>query len=159
MNAQDIARLFELDAHVAAKNTAGMDHAQSLIRAGEGSSANWVLGHVVATRNSMFQLVGLDPFWSQERTRQYDRGSAVPDQDAAPFEEILQAHRSSQEQLRSFLREVSADDLARPLPKGTDAVLGSTLGEALMAFAWHEGYHLGQLGTLRRVAGMDGAVA
>ena len=75
------------------------------------------------------------------------------------FRFIVQAHGTSQERLRIFLKEVSADDLARPLPDGTDAVLGNTLGEALTAFAWHEGYHLGQLGILRRVAGLDGAIA
>jgi uncharacterized damage-inducible protein DinB len=50
---------------------------------------------------------------------------------------------------------VTAEQLAKPLgrtlPDGSDTIAG-----ALRFLAWHEAYHLGQLGLFRRLAGKPG---
>ena len=51
------------------------------------------------------------------------------------------------------------EELAKPLPGGPDPILGDTVGSALSALAWHEGYHSGQIGYLRRVLGKPGVLS
>lgn len=59
MDAQFLARLFGYDLMAINLNLEGLSHADSLIRpAPDGNSINWVLGHIVTSRNLIFELLG-----------------------------------------------------------------------------------------------------
>jgi uncharacterized damage-inducible protein DinB len=68
---------------------------------------------------------------------------------------LVQAFRSAQQALAGHWETLTGADLARPLgrtlPDGSD-----TLGGAVRFLAWHEAYHLGQVGFMRRLAGRAG---
>ena len=118
-----------------------------------------MLGHIVHTRSTIAGLVGGEPFTGDDHEKLYGRGShPIVDADkAVQTTELLQHYGRSSEQLQAFLARATAEDLAQALPEPHE-ILGSTVGEALTAFAFHEAYHAGQLGILRRVMGQSGAI-
>ncbi|MEZ4630685.1 MAG: DinB family protein [Deinococcales bacterium] len=65
--------------------------------------------------------------------------------------ELLAALEAPQTNLLKILDTMSEAELAKELKSGT-------LAEQLEFMAWHEGYHIGQLGLLRRLVGREGAV-
>jgi hypothetical protein len=56
------------------------------------------------------------------------------------------------------LGELSDDDLRAPTEMRFFKGDAETVGSAAAAFVFHESYHLGQSGILRRVAGEEGAI-
>ncbi len=120
---------------------------------------NWVIGHVIATRMFIFELIGLEPFWPKETAELYERGSK-PLQDPAsamPLKELIATFGRTQQQLVNRLKNLDGPELNAPL-EGQTGLLGKTKGEALAFLQWHEAYHMGQVGLLRRVAGKTGAI-
>src|SRR5208337_2223008 len=66
----------------------------------------------------------------------------------------------SQQQLIAALAAISEETLSLPVPEALRRPpLTGTVGEALARLAFHEGYHNGQIGLLRRLAGKPGAIA
>lgn len=150
-----IARQFELTHDTAHKNLAGITHEESLIfPSPAGNSLNWVLGHIVATRNIIMRTLGTAPIWTAEEAAPYERG-AKPSRDgngARPLTEIVLALDQSQEIVVQRIHALSVDDLRRPSPMGT-------MAETLTILGFHEAYHVGQLGIQRRLIGKGGAIA
>jgi uncharacterized damage-inducible protein DinB len=157
MNAATLVKLYEISGNVLKKNVDGISHAESLVRPQPGGNClNWVLGHIVAVRNTVLTLVGREPAWSSNETTIYDRGTTLDDDSKAlDISSLIAAFDQSQAQIMSAIKDLSAEELAKPI-KGTTP--GGTIGEKLAFFSWHEGYHLGQIGILRRLAGKEGAI-
>ncbi|MFC1572188.1 DinB family protein [Candidatus Eisenbacteria bacterium] len=149
-----LARLFGINAQVIEANTEGMTDEESLLQPVPGGNcANWVLGHIVATRNSVMKLIGEDPVWNEEQASVYRRG-ADPLTDAAratSFKQMLNDMRASQQKLTKRLGEMSGDELAA-------AAEDDTVAGQLAILHFHEAYHIGQLGLIRRLAGKPGAI-
>jgi hypothetical protein len=146
--------LFELNGYAVMKNIDGVSHEESLIRPHPGGNClNWVLGHIVATRNAILRQLGQDPIWSEEEARPYVRGSSglSKGEGARPLSDIVASFRESQERILSGLARIGPDQLA--------ASLASKDGGNLAGLQFHEAYHAGQLGLLRRLSGRQGAIA
>jgi uncharacterized damage-inducible protein DinB len=142
-------------------NTEGLTHAESLIRPPSGgSSINYLAGHVTATRNGMLSRLGLPPLWTDDEARGYRRGEP-PREGAAchPFETILATFNRSQEQLTTAIAGLEPERLATPVPHPVRPDETVPLEIALGLFAFHEAYHVGQTGVLRRVIGKPGVIA
>jgi hypothetical protein len=139
-----LAQQFELNHHVAHVNFEGIMHDESLVHPAPGGNClNWVLGHVVATRNVLMEILGEPPIWSTADAQPYQRGTHPP-LDAAraiPLADVLAAFDRSQETVRRRLPSASPDSLA-----------------AVAGLSFHESYHLGQCGLLRRLLGKHGAI-
>jgi uncharacterized damage-inducible protein DinB len=153
MSAQGLKRLFELNHYAIGANVRDLTHEQSLLQPGSaGNCANWVVGHIVTNRGYILEMIGEKPVWDEAATQPYQRGSGPLAKTAAkPFPEILEALDRSQERLMAGLARLSDKDLGAPESK-------DTLGGKLAFFQFHEAYHAGQLGLLRRVAGKEGAI-
>jgi len=145
---------------VLAVNTDGLTQEDSLVAApGGGNCLNWVVGHVVATRNGLLKLLGREPIWGQERAALYRRGSdPIRADNALPLAAILADYAASQETILAALRELSDGDLAAATAMSFFKGDAETVGSAIAAYVFHEAYHIGQSGILRRVAGKVGAV-
>ena len=153
MSVEGLKRMYELNHYAIGLNARDLTHEQSLLGPGpQGNCANWVVGHIVTNRGYILEMLGEKPIWEEAATAPYQRGSGpLPKSAAKPFPEILEALDRSQERLAAGLSRLSDQDL------GPDDVKES-LGRKLAFFQFHEAYHAGQLGLLRRVAGKEGAI-
>ncbi len=125
---------------------------------GGGNPLNWILGHVVYGRNRMLQIIGAPEVGGGVLEPLYGRGTAPPPSHRAlPLAKLLALYRSTQEPLQRFLEQADEAAFERPIETPSE-ILGKTVGDALYALIWHEGYHAGQIGTLRRFAGKPGAI-
>ena len=150
--------LFGINYDVLKKNLDGVTHEESLIQpAGGGNCLNWVLGHIVATRDYAIQLLNQAPVWDQEIAGAYQRGSEPlrDGSNAQSFEKIVADLENSQSRLVAGLSKVSEPDLNAP---AADQSAAETVGETLFVLQFHEAYHVGQTGLLRRIAGHEGAI-
>ena len=120
-----------------------------------GHGPRWIVGHLAMMRQRVQSMAGLAPA-AEPWEAWFGRGTSPADVPADLDPGILvKAFHASQAPLAARLEGLTAEDLARPLgrtlPGGAD-----TIGGALRFVAWHEAYHLGQLGLLRRLAGKPG---
>jgi hypothetical protein len=157
-NADALNMLFGINYEVLKKNLDGITHEESLIQPeGGGNCLNWVLGHIVATRDNVMLLLNQAPVWDSDIAGIYQRGSD-PLHDgskAQPLEKIVADLGRSQDRLVAGLATVSAPELSAPSP---DKSVAETVGELLFVLQFHEAYHAGQAGLLRRIAGHEGAI-
>jgi len=160
MNPQNLAALFDVDYRVLTRNVAGVSHEQSLASPRPGGNClNWVVGHILASRGDILRLLGERAPWSEADAAPYRRGSPPlgPGAAARPFESLLADLERTQETLRASLAKRTPEDLAVRAPESSPG--GGTVGETLAFLHFHEAYHAGQTGILRRFIGLPGAIA
>jgi uncharacterized damage-inducible protein DinB len=154
MSVDALKKLYGINHRALGLNVEGLDHKDSLLQPpGGGNCLNWVAGHIVANRTFVLQMLGEEPVWSEEQMEAYKRGSK-PIQDgsrAVKFDSILTDFRTSQDRIQSGLGRLQDADLNRKQGE-------QTLGDSLHFFQFHEAYHIGQMGLLRRMAGKEGAI-
>jgi hypothetical protein len=139
-------------------NAAGLSHADSLLQPtdAEANCLNWVVGHVIANRNTALKLLNWPPTWPDELIARYQTGSlpvGPEDEGAVEFAELLHDLGRTQQALTAALAQAAPGLLDAPYSER------QTVGQRLMSLAWHEAYHAGQTDFLRRLAGKtDGGV-
>lgn len=161
MHAKTIAYQFGLTSYVLEKNVAGVSHEESLINPRPGGSClNWVVGHLTQTRNHVLGLFGQKPMFRPEEFEPYDDYSDVPftEENAIPFEELKRRYKALQEPLVNCLNGMSQADMDKPAPFSPTGNPKETMGTLLASLAFHEAYHVGQTGLLRRVLGREGVI-
>src|SRR3954454_2510939 len=109
--------LFGFNCFILKKNLEGITHEESLRQPeGGGNCLNWVLGHIVATRDAALKMLNQEPIWSQEEADTYRRGSS-PIRDgsrAESLERIVADFERSQDRLIAGLAKVSEAELTAP---------------------------------------------
>jgi hypothetical protein len=161
VSASTLRRVFEFTYNVTLQNVSGFSHEESLAFPKDaGNPLNWVLGHIVATRSPLLQLLEQPPVWNDEQTAPYGQGSKpyADGWEALPFPDILAAFDRSQESLRAGFDAITPERLCSPLPADQNPFGMESVGEMLAAFNFHEAYHAGQTGILRRILGREGAI-
>jgi len=128
-------------------NLKDITNEDSLVSSGAGGNClNWVLGHIVVSRNDINEIVGLDKIADENLVKLYESGSAnINPGNAEKIEKLLEIYNNSQKQLEDRVAEI---DLSGELKKM----------KMLTFLAFHEAYHCGQIGLLRRIAGKEGAI-
>jgi uncharacterized damage-inducible protein DinB len=119
---------------------------------GGGNGPDWIVGHLTATRRSLLRKLGETLATEAWETR-YDMGVEPDATDDGPTpDELAAAFVELGEVLAGKLEALTPADAARewenPFPDGA-----TTLDGALRFLFFHETYHLGQLGLLRRMLG------
>jgi uncharacterized damage-inducible protein DinB len=150
-----IAKHFGVNYRVIHRQIEGLSHEDSLLPPPfRGNCLNWVLGHIVASRNGVLKALGQDPIWSAAEAAPYIPDSAPitgPEDPHLPFEKIVTAFNQSQETILATLETATQADM--------DQVVNETAtGERLAFLFWHEAYHVGQTEYLRQLAGKDDKV-
>lgn len=123
---------------------------------GKANSAHFILGHLTASRYGMAGLLGNtdEPSWRSL----FSRGAEIKDKSAYPsFAELKKAWQDVSEKLHDCLTHVRNEELAAPSDLEFPGV-DKTIGGSLAFLHFHEAYHLGQLGYLRRLLGLEGAI-
>jgi uncharacterized damage-inducible protein DinB len=141
------------------RNLDGVSHEESLMHPQPaGNSANWVLGHILASRSGMLKNLGEQPLLDDGAVQQYRRGSDGNVPNPMPLADLIAALDRSQPAIIAGMRQIPDTALAAKSPYASPAGPDATLAEALAAMVFHESYHVGQLGLLRRVCGKKGAI-
>jgi len=140
------------------KNLEGLTDDEALLTPVAGaSSLNWVLGHILATRRYLHQMTGTEAPWNAGALDVYNRGTSPDSASAVPLSTLLSHFAASQTTLMHGLSAMSEADM-QVEPK--DVPLGEkTKAESFSGLSFHEAYHAGQLGVLRRAAGKDAAIS
>lgn len=126
-----------------------------------GNCINWVAGHVVLHRAITLRLLDGEAPFKEAKYERYRRGSD-PVSDAAgtvPLAEMLEDFTATRKPFFAAIREAGTDLLATPASFSPLDDPHETIGSLVAGLLFHEAYHIGQLGVLRRLAGRDGAIA
>jgi hypothetical protein len=157
MNKEMIHDLFKTNHWVFAHQCDGLTHDDSLLQLPfRGNCLNWVLGHVLVSRQNALKLMGIPVTWTDGEIARYKYDSepitSADDPDILHFDRLVADFERTQEQLADGFAEISEAQLAEKDDRGR------TVADRLLFIAWHEGYHLGQTEYLRQLAGKDDKV-
>ena len=150
-----IAHLFALDDRMLDRLVGDFAAGDWRVRDGAGHTPRWITGHVATHRLRLVGLMGMPPL-AASWTAAFGRGTSDADvPEEFDMKTAIQGFHDAHERIAQRWEQLTPADLAQPfgrtLPDGSD-----TLGGAIRFLAWHEAYHFGQLGLLRRLAGKPG---
>lgn len=148
MEKQIVTEYFNFNNYVIQANLQDISHEESLQKPlAEGNCVNWIFGHLLLTRNHLHELLKLDPALDQRYQNLYDSGISkqVPKDQALAIEQLMNNYQQSQQMVMSTLNE-SHDEKDQDFWK------------TLSGLAFHEAYHAGQLGLLRKGLGKEGKI-
>ena len=162
MEATPLLKMFAITHGALHLNLKDVTHEESLVQPRPaGNCLNWVVGHIVASRDRLLPMLGEEPVLPPGVGARYGRGSqpVTDDGQARPLAELIAALDRSQERILGVIGRLDAEKLAAPM-EGT-GLPGNpkNVFETLAMFQFHEAYHVGQSGVLRRIAGRPGAIA
>lgn len=116
--------------------------------------AVWLAGHLLNSRKYLLELFGENRElpWESKFRDKYDPSTEYP-----AMSELASAWTDISESLRSRMAQASESDFSREidweLPNGDKTVRG-----ALLFYAYHEAWHLGQIAYARKGMGKEGLV-
>ncbi|HAX48712.1 MAG TPA: DinB family protein [Ignavibacteria bacterium] len=128
------------------RNLKDISHPESLVTPAQGgNSINWILGHIIVSRDDIRELIGLDKLYGEDM-KMYQRGAeAVSTDKLMDFSKLLEMFNTGQNLLVDKLKE-------------TDLRGDNEKYRMVTFLAFHEAYHAGQTGILRRIIGKEGAI-
>lgn len=156
--ARTLSIQYQFSASAFRTNVKDVSHEESLQTPGEaGNCMNWIVGHIVSSRNGILAQLGLPPIRPAEQMTHYVRGSArlTAGDDAIAFDELLSDFDKAQDKIVDALERTKPEQLAAPLPADANPFQVDNVGEMLATLAFHENYHVGQLGVVRRLIGKE----
>ena len=124
---------------------------------GQGNSIMWIVGHITQTRAGLLSLLGerASTGWGEL----FRRGAQLQDPSAYPEAQAIKAVAVDlTKRLRAKLETITEDELAVPVNPAVRLPNVNTVVDALAFFAFHEAYHVGQLGYVKKALGY-GAIA
>jgi len=157
--------LVQIGAHHFAfhRNVDGVTHEESLRSPTPGGNClNWVVGHLVLARNGWLSTVlGAEPVLDAATMQQYRRGSdpLVDGTLAMPLERMVEAFDAAQPRLLAAMAALTPERMAQKAPFSPGNDPAETIGSLVTKLCFHEGYHVGQTGFLRRLLGHPGGIA
>jgi DinB family protein len=161
MHAETLAYQLGLSHKVLEMNTKDVSHQESLVTPPKGGSClNQVLGHLTRTRNMALGSMGQKSPYPVEEFDPYDDRTGVPfsRENALPFDELRRRFTAMQEPLVRAISGMPPEVLAMKPPRPFTGEPNETVGKNLATLVFHESYHVGQTGVLRRVVGKPGVV-
>jgi hypothetical protein len=163
MTGSELAQIYEFSYGAIQRNLDGLTHQDSMLSPEPaGNCINWVLGHMVTGRGLVLMLAGAEPsVLTDEEASCYRRGSGDlrDNGNEVDLSRLKSALEETQQRLIVTLQSLSDAALAADVPdKLRRPPLMGTVGEALVRLGYHEGYHNGQIGLLRRMAGKEAAI-
>ena len=161
MHGKTLAYQLELSNRVFDMNTRDVSHEESLATPPKGGSClNQVVGHLTRTRNMALGSMGQKSPYPMKDFDPYDDRTGVPfrRENALPFDELRRRFTAMQEPLVRAINGMSPEVMAAKPPRPFTGEPNETVGSNMATLVFHECYHVGQTGILRRVAGKQGVV-
>jgi hypothetical protein len=142
-------------------NVEGVTQEESLIQPRTGGNCmNWVVGHLTCIYNKSLPLVGQEPVVAPDSLDRYDRGSPpiTDPAEARDLGELLATFERVDDRYDAGLAALAPETLDRPAPFSPSDDPNETVRSLLGTILFHQAYHAGQTGILRRAAGKEGAI-
>ena len=141
MAAEEIKLIMKYNAFVFNKNLEEISNEDSLTTADDRVNLiNWVAGHIVNTRDDLLEDVGSGRILQPEYKEYYAGNKQLPSTDVAiDIDTIKKDFEKLTEEINKVLDEKK---------KKKD--------KKVAFFMFHESYHAGQLGVLRKLLGKEG---
>ena len=145
----EITQAYDTNTWLIGLLTEGLNQAESLLQPPFPTNCvNWILGHILVSRNESIQLCG-GKMWDDLLINRYKSDSQPVrdgDDDVRHLEELIKGIHGSQEMLANLLGEFSEEDL--------NETVETSRGQKarwlhIRGLHWHESYHMGQLELLR----------
>lgn len=140
-------------------NTEGLTQEDSLIQPQPGGNClNWVVGHLVCIYDLVLPMVGQQPVLGADKLKRYSRGSGELHDSAAglPLEQLMSAWEEAAQRYEAGLASITSERLDQPAPFSPRNNPNETVRSLLSVVSFHQAYHAGQTGLLRRMAGKQG---
>lgn len=112
------------------------------------NSLNWILGHIVLTRDEILGELGKSLLCSDEMREIYKTGEDSRDLRSGLTMHVL---------LEKFNKSQSLIEFALENPKAEALIYEDTLNK-LGFYAFHEAYHVGQTAFIRKLLGKKGQI-
>ncbi len=145
---------FDYNVHAFERLVQGISHAESMVLPEFGvNNINWIVGHLIESRNELLEVVGLAPIWSAATRMKYQTGSQVvsePDNPGVAFDRLVTDYLATQDLLVVRITEMTGEELNLEIG---DGLQDSTIAETINGYIWHETYHIGQIELLRPMVG------
>lgn len=150
--ARPIRALYDLSHHILATSVKDLTDADAHIRAraDAGPSIAWTIGHLCHYKVQALGLLGhpkASPF-----AVQFDRTAASDGGDYPRLAALLESFAAGHRDLRAALDAASAAQLDAPMP-GAGPHDEKRVLDTLLFLAWHEAYHIGSIGAIRKALG------
>ena len=142
-------------------NVAGVTQAESLAQPNPGGNClNWALGHLVAVYENALPLVRQQPVLPAGAMKRYDRGSApiTDGSEARDFGELVRLWEEQVKRMDAGLSTLTPEYLDQPAPFSPTGNEKETVRTLVGTIVFHQTYHAGQTGLLRRISGKEGAI-
>lgn len=121
------------------------------LKDGAGSSIAYLVGHVSSSRYGVLKTLGRES--DNPYKELYGAGVGASDGSAyPPLQEIAAGWQRTADKLDAALAALTDEDALRPSSESFPTA-DRTLRGQLAFIAWHESYHVGQLGLLRTEMG------
>ncbi|TAM82812.1 MAG: DinB family protein [Acidobacteria bacterium] len=158
--------VFRTNAHlvnvVLQRNLEGISHEESLAQPCPGGNClNWVLGHLLHVYNNALPLLHQEPVMEKKVLERYARGAAPLSDpaEAVPWNSLTKSWNEAARRVDEGLGRLSPELLDSPAPFSPTDNPEETVRSLLTTLFFHQAYHAGQTGILRRLAGKKGAIA
>jgi uncharacterized damage-inducible protein DinB len=142
-------------------NLEGLTHEDSLIQPSPaGNCLNWVLGHLVCVYDQVLPLLGQKPVMEPDALKRYDRGAAPlrNPAEATELRELMSGWDEASKRVDAGLASLTSVALNARAPFSPSNDPSETVRSLLATVFFHQAYHAGQTGILRRLAGKPGAI-
>jgi hypothetical protein len=125
-------------------NLQGISHADSITHIDNCNCINWIVGHIVVSRNGILALMNLPPVASDKLKAVYERGSK------------MMTDTATAENLETLVKLF--DETQQRILEGVTKAYSDEVIDRLTFLGFHEGYHVGQVATMRKILGKEGAI-
>ncbi len=119
--------------------------------------AVWIVGHIAATDGWFGSVIGVQGLAVPERYNALFAGgksNPVPDsKDFPPMSEVVGVFRGARAAMLKWYEGATPAALAVDLREKSGGFLENPL-DALLKTGWHEGWHFGQLASIRKALGL-----
>ncbi len=146
---------------VVRRNVEGLTQEDSLNQPQPGGNClNWVVGHLLSIYDRVLPGIGQEPVLGAGALKRYERGSAELHDagEALPLSELLAAWDEAAKRMEAGLGTLTTEKMDGPAPFSPSNNPKETLRSLMATVAFHQAYHAGQTGLLRRMAGKEGAI-
>ena len=128
------------------------EQARKRARNGEGASISWIVGHLLDYRCQALNLFGV------KREREYKEtfgdvgandGANYPD-----IKELINKWNELNKEVEAGFEDVTDDQITASVKNEQSVHEEKTVLDIISFFMWHESYHMGVLGAIRKELGL-----